>query len=109
MLKRLGVITAFVIVFLGVLGTSAGAQNRDRHLVVMSRNMDTGSDFKFVLSATNQLQLIVGVTLTYQEILASNIAERADGIAKEIQEQHPDLVSLQEVTTVLKGPFGGPA
>ena len=101
-----------VAIFLVLLGASlpnASAQNKDRKLVVMTRNMDTGSDFKFVLTATNPLQLLVAVGLTYQEILASNIPERADGIANEIQSQHPDLVSLQEVTTVLKGPFGGSA
>ena len=104
MLKRLAVIASVIGLFV-----SATAQNKDRNLLVMTRNMDTGSDFNFVLGATDLNSLIIGVTLTYQEILASNIPERADGIAKEIQSRHPDLVSLQEVTTVLKGPLGGPA
>lgn len=106
MSKRWAVLAA-VMVLLGVLAPSAGANNKDRNLVVMTRNMDTGSDFNFVLRATDLNSLIAAVTLTYQEILTSNIPERADGIAKEIQEQHPDLVSLQEVTTVLRGPFPG--
>jgi endonuclease/exonuclease/phosphatase family metal-dependent hydrolase len=108
MLKRLSA----VVVFVGLLGTSvpdAIAQNKDRNLVVMSRNMDTGSDFKYVLDATDQLQVLLGVTATYQEILASNIPERAEGIAQEIQAQQPDLVALQEVTTLRMGPLGGPA
>lgn len=108
MLKRLGALAAFVAL-LGISVPNAIAQNKDRKLIVMTRNMDTGSDFKYVLGATNQLQLILGVTLTYQEILASNIPERADGIADEIQTQQPDLVALQEVTTLRAGPFGGPA
>lgn len=108
MLKRLVILTA-IIVLLGAAAPGAQAQNKDRQLRVMSRNMDTGSDFNFVLHATNPSELVMGVTLTYLEILASNIAGRADGVAKEIQQQHPDLVCLQEVTTVLKGPYGGPA
>lgn len=108
MLKRWAVMVA-VIGLLGAFAPSASANNKDRNLLVMTRNMDTGSDFNFVLRATDLNSLITAVTLTYQEILASNIPERADGIAKEIQTQHPDVVSLQEVTTVLKGPFPGEA
>ena len=87
----------------------ASAQNKDRVLVVMTRNLDAGSDFGFVTSATTPLGLIIGVTQTYQEVIQSNIPERAQGIAAEIQAQHPDLVALQEVTTLRVGPFGGPA
>src|SRR5207253_321101 len=46
---------------------------------------------------------------TYQEILASGIPARADGVAAEIQATHPDIVALQEITTLSTGPFGGPA
>src|SRR2546430_892248 len=92
-----------------MLGTAANAQNRDRVLQVMTRNMDTGSDFGFVLGATDQLGVLLGIRATYQEILASDIPERADGIAAEIQTIHPDLVALQEITTLSTGPYGGPA
>jgi len=92
---------------LGIL--SASAQQRDRDLVVMTRNMDTGSDFGFVLGATTPTQVLLGVTATYQEIVASNIAERAAGVAAEIQARQPDLVALQEVTELRIGPLGGPA
>ncbi len=109
MLKRFSTVAAIVVVLLGAGVSGAIAQNQTRNLVVMTRNMDTGSDFKYVLNATNPLELVLGVTLTYQEILASNIPERADGIAAEIQKQQPDLVALQEVTTLLVGPLGGPA
>ena len=75
----------------------------------MTRNMDAGSDFGFITSATTPLGLIIGVTETYQEVVQSNIPERAQGIAAEIEAQKPDLVGLQEVTTLRVGPFGGPA
>ena len=45
----------------------------------MTRNMDTGSDFGFVTTATTPLGLIIGVSETYQEVIASNIPERAQG------------------------------
>ena len=105
MLRRLTIAVAI----LAMLGTAANAQNRDRVLQVMTRNMDTGSDFGFVLGATDQLGVLLGIRATYQEILASDIPERADGIAGEIQTIHPDLVALQEITTLSTGPYGGPA
>src|SRR6266481_4174192 len=73
------------IAFLDVGLTSANAQNRDRVSVVMTRNMDTGSDFGFVVTASTPLDLVLAVTATYQELQASNISERAGGIAREIQ------------------------
>ena len=91
------------------IGTTTLLANRDRVLKVMTRNLDTGSDFGFVVSATTPFDTIVGVTETLQEVLQSNIPERAQGIAAEIQAQKPDLVGLQEVTKLRIGPFGGPA
>jgi endonuclease/exonuclease/phosphatase family metal-dependent hydrolase len=105
MLKR-----SIAVLGILVLALASGlAQNKDRVLVVMTRNMDTGSDFGFVTSATTPLGLIIGVTETYQEVVQSNIPERAQGIAAEIQTQQPDLVALEEVTTLRIGPFGGPS
>jgi hypothetical protein len=79
-------------------------------LNVMTRNMDAGSDFWYVLTAdqNNLSAILVAITQTYQEMLASNIAQRADGIAAEIQNRHPDMVALQEVTTLSSGSYGSP-
>ncbi len=101
----------FVLLALALsgIGVTANAQNRDRVLTVMTLNMDAGSDFGFVTSATTPLETVIGVTETYQEVVQSNIPERADGIAAEIQAQQPDLVGLQEVTKLWIGPFGGPS
>jgi len=48
-LKRLGVLAA-ILALLGAGVSNARAQNKNRNLVVMTRNMDTGSDYKFVLT-----------------------------------------------------------
>ena len=110
MVRRLSVVlVAFLFFGVCVVSVHAGEANRDRVLKVMTRNMDTGSDFGFVLGATDQLGVLLGIRATYQEILASDIPERADGIAGEIQTIHPDLVALQEITTLSTGPYGGPA
>ena len=103
MLKRLS-LAATVLALLAVTLTTANAQNKDRNLVVMTRNLDTGSDYNLVLKATSPTELVLAVAATYNEIVESNIPERANAIAAEIQQQQPDLVALQEVTKVLHGP-----
>ena len=108
MLKRWAMLTA-VLALLGAYVSNANAQNKDRKLVVMTRNLDTGTDYNLVLRATTPTELVLAVAATYKEALDSNIPERADGIAAEIQQQQPDLVAVQEVTTLLHGPLGGPA
>jgi hypothetical protein len=104
MFKRLAAVLV-AIAFLGVGLTSANAQNRDRVSVVMTKKMDTGSDFGFV-SAPQRLDLVLADS-SLQEI-ASNIPERAGGVAREIQAApRPYLVVCDH-----RGghrPFGGPA
>jgi endonuclease/exonuclease/phosphatase family metal-dependent hydrolase len=88
------------------IGISAYADNSDRILKAMTRNMDTGTDLGYILSATDQFSFLVAVTNTFQESHASNIAERAEGVAAEIHDQQPDFVSLQELTRWRIGPPG---
>src|SRR5947209_3014162 len=98
---------AMMLISTGAIQTSA-AEN-DRVLTVMTRNLDTGTDFGPIFSATTPFQLLTAVGAAYAEVQASNIPERAAGVAKEIETNQPDLVALQEVTTVYIGPYGGPA
>src|SRR5438105_14206340 len=102
------VIAIMLAMSISVNGVHANAAGRDRILTVMTRNMDTGTDFGPIFSATTPLQLLTAVGAAYAEVQASNIPERAAGIAKEIEANQPDLVGLQEVTTAHTGPCGGP-
>ncbi len=104
-----------ILLILGAPNVNAGeGDNSDRTLRVMTRNMDLGSDFGYIFEvlATNpndQSALLLAITETYLEVLASQIPQRADALAAEIQARQPDLVALQEVSTVSTGPFGEPA
>ena len=89
-----------------VLAPCALAQNRDRVLTVITRNMDNGTDFGPIFAAQTQAQLVAADSATFAEIQASNIPERAAGIAAEIAAAQPDVVGLQEVFTYRVGPFG---
>jgi len=103
--KLVSLLVVLVLLSAGVQSVSACEPPQ---LNVMTRNMDAGSDFWYVLTADpNDLSaILVAITQTYQEMLNSNIAQRADGIAAEIQKQHPDMIALQEVTTLSSGPYG---
>ena len=98
-----------------VLITPSMANAEDTHntvFSVMTRNMDLGSDYGPALAAHDPQSFAHGVATIYNEIVASNIPERAAGIAREIQETMPTVVSLQEVSLVQRfvwtgtpGPF----
>jgi endonuclease/exonuclease/phosphatase family metal-dependent hydrolase len=86
----------------------------ERIVKVMTRNLDAGSDFGYVIQAasdpnTTQLQLLLAISNTFQEMINSNIPQRAKGITQEILSHRPDLIGLQEVTTLRTGPYGQPA
>lgn len=89
----------------GLVAVPAAAASADTHppaapLSVMTRNVDLGSDLGPVLAATTPAGFTHGVTEVYDEIVASNIPERADGIAAEIEQSMPLVISLQEVSLV---------
>jgi hypothetical protein len=74
----------------------------------MTQNMDEGTDFGLLASATTPAQFVAAVTATYQEVQASNIPERAAGVAAEIAVARPTLVALQEVSLWRTGSPGSP-
>jgi endonuclease/exonuclease/phosphatase family metal-dependent hydrolase len=79
------------------------AADSHRIVKVLTRNMDAGSDLKYVLG---QPDIFAGTQLTLEEVVASGIPERAEGLAAEIAAEQPDLIALQEVTTWSSGPYG---
>lgn len=113
-MRKSAVISLHILTFLSLLFafTAVHAQgNRDRVVTVMTRNLDAGSDFEYVIQAVTghtptDAELLAAVSQTFGEMVASNIPLRAQGIAAEIATYHPDLVGLQEITTLRTGPFG---
>lgn len=107
----------FVVLLFGSTATCIWAQGnnqKDRELPVMTRNMDAGSDFGYILAAamnpnSTQAEILGAITQTFMEMHGSNYAGRADNVAAEIQATQPYLVGLQEVTTLRMGTYPGPA
>jgi endonuclease/exonuclease/phosphatase family metal-dependent hydrolase len=103
MIRRLVSVVTVSLVLL-TLSDRAGAEDK-RDLVVMTRNMDAGTDFEwfFVFS-----DVMTATAVTFAEVQSSNPAGRAELIAGEIAAQQPDLIALQEVSLWQAGPPAGP-
>jgi endonuclease/exonuclease/phosphatase family metal-dependent hydrolase len=118
-MRRKSLIVVLVLLAVSLLTSFSAGQTKlcrkvNPSATVMTRNLDAGSDFGYVLAAVNdpnstELDLLMAITNTYSEMIASNIPGRADGIATEILLHRPDLIGLQEVTTLRTGPYGEPA
>ncbi|MHB8577260.1 MAG: endonuclease/exonuclease/phosphatase family protein [Dehalococcoidia bacterium] len=88
---------------------SPASANEDRPgIPVLTRNLDAGTDFGPVFAATSTAALLAAVVTTYAEVQASTIPERAAAVAREIGQQQPLLVGLQEVSLWRTGPLFQP-
>ncbi len=97
---------ALVIPLSGSLTRSHAAS--DRTVTVMTQNMDDGTDFGPIFTATSFSGFVAAVGATYNEVQAGNIPERTVAVAHEIGQAQPVLVGLQEVSQWLTGPLESP-
>ncbi len=87
---------------------SAQAADIDREIKVMTFNADEGTDLGPVVAATNLMQLAQAVAEVYSEVQNSNIPERAEGFARLVEANQPDIIALQELSSWYIGPLGQP-
>lgn len=87
--------------FLAAIATpTAAGENQGKAAVkVMTYNVNEGTDFLEVLSATNLPDFLQAVQITLNNIDSTNPPLRMKAVAWEIAQTEPDLVGLQEVTT----------
>src|SRR5262245_11568432 len=109
-IRRIGLcaLLTLAMTLSGFGGEASQDADSARVVTVMTYNVDEGTDLAPVLSATTLAQLATAVAEVYAEVLASNIPERAAGIARQIEAARPDLIGLQEVSAWRTGPLGSP-
>ena len=109
-IRRVGLCALLIsaMTLAGFGGKAPQATDSARVVRVMTYNVDEGTDLAPVLSATTLEELARAVAEVYIEVQASNIPERAAGIARQIEATRPDLIGLQEVSTWRTGPLGSP-
>jgi hypothetical protein len=83
----------------------AVAQNSAGVLKVMTYNVNEGTDFLQVLSATNAMEFLLGVGEIVTQVQGTNPPERMQAVAAQILAAKPTLVSLQEVDQWYLGTF----
>ena len=79
---------------------------------VMTRNLYLGADLDSVVAAEGKndpLAVFDAVSKAWATILGTNFPERAEVLAKEIEQNKPMLVGLQEVSLYRTGKFRNPA
>jgi endonuclease/exonuclease/phosphatase family metal-dependent hydrolase len=72
-----------------------GFDHHNSSVTVMTQNMDAGTDLGYLFKVPD---LLNAATLTYGEVLNSDIPGHTAMLARIIARQQPDLISLQEVT-----------
>ena len=102
-MRRL-VLVAAAAVLLVVFLASSTVYAADPKVIVVTRNMDAGTDLGFALAYLSTSTPTVGIGLTYQELLQSKFADRAAILAQEIALAKPHMIFLQEVTLWSTGP-----
>jgi endonuclease/exonuclease/phosphatase family metal-dependent hydrolase len=104
-IHRAGAVLLLVLITLFGLPVGGHAQRADvggkRDLTVMTRNLYVGANFGSIVAASDFVGLVTAVTEVYYTVVAQNNFQlRVAGIADEIVAMRPDLVGLQEVSTV---------
>jgi endonuclease/exonuclease/phosphatase family metal-dependent hydrolase len=90
-------LTVFLCLVLAV--TAWGFAAGPAPVKIMTQNMDAGTDLTFAIGELlGVFPTGVGVELTYQEILAADIPQRAALLATSVAAKKPDLLALQEAT-----------
>jgi endonuclease/exonuclease/phosphatase family metal-dependent hydrolase len=87
----------------------AGSGDAGAPISVMTRNMYLGTDLAPLIGAQTPEGFVAAAAAGYGQVLASNVPERAAGLAKEIKSTRPDVVSLQEVYLWRTGPVLDPS
>jgi endonuclease/exonuclease/phosphatase family metal-dependent hydrolase len=62
-----------------------------------------GTNFTEIFAATTPLEFVQAVTVTYQNVPATQPAERMKAVAREIARSGPDILGLQEVAILRTG------
>jgi endonuclease/exonuclease/phosphatase family metal-dependent hydrolase len=101
---RTGAAMALSIVSIALVSASAGGPTKGRPLKVMTRNLYQGTNFDEALAARTGQEFVAAVATTIHSVRASQPAVRAAAVAREIAEDQPALVGVQEVATWSTGP-----
>jgi endonuclease/exonuclease/phosphatase family metal-dependent hydrolase len=88
------------LLLLLILLSSAACKEDESGITVMTRNVYVGGNVDRIIEAQSIEQIPLMVLLTWQEIVANDFSSRAQALADEIVQEKPDLIGLQEISTL---------
>ena len=71
-----------------------------KEVTVMTRNLYVGTDVDMVIGAQNPNEIPILAAQAFAMLQSTNYAERAEAFVKEIEENQPHLIGLQEVSLI---------
>jgi len=87
---------ATAVAVLAFAACSGAPRHPAERLTVMTRNVYLGADFRAVMAARAD-SVPIQAALAWRTLVQTNFPERAGALAREIAEQRPHVVGLQEV------------
>jgi Endonuclease/Exonuclease/phosphatase family len=94
-------LAAMLVVVLGGLGAGAAlAETAEAraHVKVMARNLYLGADLTPLIVAPTQAQFRRNATQVWRQVKRTDFPARSNLIANEVDDKHPQLIGLQEVS-----------
>jgi endonuclease/exonuclease/phosphatase family metal-dependent hydrolase len=105
MKRKLGRAVLEIVSVAAIWAVPATAQSLPGFGIVMTYNVNEGSDFVQVEGATSLQQFLIGVGAILTQVQGTNPPERMQAVAKQILAVQPELLSLQEVDQWYSGTF----
>ena len=104
---RRGLAVALALAVAGLVPATVHAQS-SKPLRVMTQNLYLGADLAPAIAAAGDPNAFIDeVGQIYQTVLETDFPARAEAIADSIEDEQPDVIGLQEVTTWTAVKFGG--
>src|SRR5437764_3695110 len=92
-------VSLLVVALVCVASVATAGSTNPRTVTVATFNVYQGTELEHVLAATDPTSLVAGVATDYANVIFTNFAVRATGLAAEIEQSGAALVGLQEVAT----------
>lgn len=80
-----------------------------RRFNVMTYNVYLGADFAPIFAAPPGPPLVAAAAAVYDQMVRTDFPQRAQAIAAQVAEHHPELIGLQEVALWQTGPLSDPS
>jgi endonuclease/exonuclease/phosphatase family metal-dependent hydrolase len=104
--RALATALAVATAVLSVAAPAGASAASGRDVTVMSRNLYLGADIISAALATDRADEAQRATALFQTVQQTNFPVRAKAIAREIDQNDPDLIGLQEVALWRRTPDG---